>query len=47
VFNEDSLYRAHNKRTKRMEKELQERPQLIEDLTEEQLVERMATEVEA
>mmetsp|Transcript_13994 Transcript_13994/g.23780 ORF Transcript_13994/g.23780 Transcript_13994/m.23780 type:complete len:137 (-) Transcript_13994:223-633(-) len=35
VFNEDSLYRAYNKRTKKIEKDLVENPKFMEELTEE------------
>ena len=46
MFNDDSLYRAYNKRTKKLEKELKENPELYESLTEEQRIDRMADEIE-
>jgi hypothetical protein len=46
VFNDDSLYRAYDKRTKKLEKELKENPTLLDDLTEDQRLDRMAEETE-
>lgn len=42
VFNEDSLYRAFDKRTRKLEKELKENPNLLSELTEDQKIDRMA-----
>ena len=46
VFNDDSLYRAHAKRTKRVEQELRDNPEMYETMTEEERLERMAEEIE-
>ena len=46
VFNDDSLYRAYNKRTKKMEDELKNNPELYNELTDEQKLERMAEDIE-
>lgn len=46
VFNDDSLYRAYTKRTKKIEADLKNDPELLTSLTDEQKASRMAEEIE-
>ena len=46
VFNDDSLYKAYTKRTKKIEREIKQNPDLLTELTEDQKKHRMAEEVE-
>lgn len=46
MFNEDSLYRAYKKRTKKVENDLKKNPMMFENLNEEEKKNYMAEEVE-
>ena len=46
VFNDDSLYRAYNKRTKKLEDDLKNNPELLNEMTDEQKLARMADDIE-
>ena len=46
VFNDDSLYRAHAKRTKKMDSEIKENPDMLETMNEDERLDRMAEEIE-